>query len=96
MSEELDETSDEWPNALSRISGALGKLIDAADLLREEANAGYLDVSDAFRAHELYISALRLEHDPSDPDWRRSAESRPRSEQSLIKLIEPPPAFGAS
>jgi hypothetical protein len=97
MAEESDETSDDWTNALDRIDQAFAQVLDAAERLREEADAGYLDVSEKFRATLLWLTSLTLEHDPQHPDWRRAAESRPRSEPALIRLIDPDrrSAFGA-
>jgi hypothetical protein len=45
MAEESDETSDDWTNALDRIDQAFTQVLDAAERLREEADADYLDVS---------------------------------------------------
>lgn len=81
--------SDDWPNALARINEALTQVWNAAERLREDADAGYLDVSDKFRATLLWVTSLTLEHNSQDPDWRRDAESRPRSEPALIRLIDP-------
>ena len=95
MNNDDPDSGDEltWPNALRLITEALDQVFKGAERLREMADAGYLELSDAIRSHLLYVTSLTLEH--PDLEYLDSQGDTPThyGDEALIKLIGPDGPF---
>jgi hypothetical protein len=93
-----DDSGDElltWPDALRLINEGLSQVFSGAETLRHMADAAYLELSDATRAHLLYVTSLTLNAPNFEsPERQGKTPSPDRSDKSPIRLIGPDDVWG--